>query len=199
MNLTRKLFKIVITLTGLIIGSLASINTQMIPTRIQVVSNENVHLVLKDNGNNVSSVNVSGMSLLPIHVDNTGYYFSPTLSMDDLSKTDVRVSENYIFKSVDARLDTQTDNAYLQAELLINGEDKVNKAIRCQLRIGTNYYYLSQDEPICLTDVLLSDTKDTTIKASFYYELEDETCTIENLNNANGSDVELKLYVYVKE
>ena len=199
MNLTRKLFKIVITLTGLIIGSLASINTQMIPTRIQVVSNEEVKLVLKDNGNNVSGVNVSGMSLLPIHVDNTGYYFSPTLTMDDLSKTDVRVSENYIFKSVDARLDTQTDNAYLQAELLINGEDTVNKAIRCQLRIGNYYYYLSQDEPICLTDVLLSNTKDTTIKASFYYELEDETCTIENLNNANGSDVELKLYVYVKE
>lgn len=194
--MTRTLFQIVLVLVGLIIGSLASISTNMIPSRVEVISNQDVHVKFYNMGSFLSSVTMNSGSILPVHYTGTAFYFSPTLSMDDLTKDGA--TDNTITSVRQVMIDKATENAYLQCQLEITGDDAVNDAIRVAVISGTHRYLLSPDEPTVLTDVKLG-TSAISVQFVFFYELDDESITIDNINNAEGSNVKVNLYVNVQE
>lgn len=194
--MTRTLFQIVIVLVGLILGSLASISTNMIPTQVEVVSNQDVHVRFYNMTSYISTVTMNSSSILPVHYTGTAFYFSPTLSMDDLTKDNA--TDNTITTVRQISIDKATENAYLQCELVINGDDAINDAIRAAVIIGSHRYLLTPDDPVVLTDVKLT-TANTSVQFVFFYELEDESVTIDNINNATGSNVKVNLYVNITE
>ena len=198
MNITRKTITITLTVLGLILGSMATIKTSAIPTRINVQSNEDVKILINNGGSQVSSVNFKSASMLPLHENNGILYFSPSLSLDDLVN-DNRVSENYIYGSYEFVLNKATDNCYLQVEMVLDGEDEVNSALRCMVEFKNQHYILSPESPTAL--ITTAKLSKTPIAPIFYiwYELADESCTIENLNAAEGVNITLNLYAYITE
>ena len=57
------------------------------------------------------------------------FYFSPTLSVDDLV-SDSRASENYWFNNFSYRINKKVDNCYLTVGLVAEGEDAIKDSIR---------------------------------------------------------------------
>lgn len=198
-NMTRKLFQIVIVLLGLISTSLATLTGSIVPTRVEYVTNQDVKIdLLNTSGNAVSTLSMPNKSVLPLHYDNK-FYFSPTLSMDDLStdNTNKELTDNKINAVQNIRLDKETDNAYLEVEFVVKGNDAINESLRCLIVRGTEKHLLKPNEKIS-TDIKLS-TSPIPIEYTVFYELDCESTTIENINNAEGADIEIKLYVNVKE
>ena len=193
----KKTFEIILIIVGLILGSMARISTHLTPAHIDVKTNQDVKVIIKDNDKQVNEIEFEGISMIPIHMTGGGFLFSPTLSMDDLI-SDARVNENRITKYYNISTDKDVDNCYLYAELELSGEDELNNAVRVTIQQGKNIYTVKQGEPI-LMDAFKLSTKDRYLCFDFYYELEDPSCTIENINNATGTDVTLKLYGYVTE
>lgn len=193
----KKTFEIILIIVGLILGSMARINTHLTPAHIDVKTNQDVRVLIKDNDKQVNEIEFEGISMIPIHMTGGAFLFSPTLSMDDLI-SDARVNENRITKYYNISVDKDVDNCYLYAELELSGEDELNNAVRVTIQQGKNIYTVKHGEPI-LMDAFQLTTKDRYLCFDFYYELEDPSCTIDNINNATGTDVTLKLYGYVTE
>lgn len=197
--MTKKLFEIVLVLLGLITGSLATIRTSIVPTQVSVVSNQDVKIQIDNGGQPLTSVKMTGGSFLPIHEEKGKFYFSPTLDMNDLV-SDSRVNENYAMMNRAIYIDNDIDNCYLQAELVIEGDDELNNAIRVMINDQYKKYYLSKENPVVLCDGKMLTSKNRS-STSFYlwYELSDESITIDNINNGQGAEVTINLYAYVKE
>lgn len=198
-NMTRKLFQIVIVLLGLISTSLATLTGTIVPTRVEYVTNQDVKIdLLNVSGNAVSTLSMPNKSVLPLHYDNV-FYFSPTLSMDDLStdNSNKQLSDNKIVVTQNMKLDKETDNAYLEVEFVVKGNDAINESLRCLIVRGTEKHLLKPNERI-LTDIKLT-TSPIPVEFDVFYELDSESTTIENINNAEGADITLNLYVNVKE
>lgn len=196
--MTKKTFEIVVVLVGLILGSLATINTSMTATQIVYTSNQDVKVEIVNGNSVITQANIQGKSLLPLHYENGVFYFSPTLSLDDLV-SDNRVSENYIFSNKTLKASKNVDNCYLQVELVIAGEDEINEAIRLLVKIGQDSYVLSKDNPTALTNLLLTTNNSISSQFTLWYELADESITVDNLNNSEGADIQINLYAYVEE
>ena len=199
MNLTRKLFQIVIVLVGCILGSLATLHTSIIPTQVDVVNNNDVQVRFWNSGSPLTSINVAGKSMLPLHEESGTFYYSPTLSMDDLNTDSEQMSENLFTTTREVNLDKNISNICLQVDLELSGDDEMNKAVRAYVKCGNNRYYLSYDEPsvVCYNIGLSKSAKE--IEFTLWYELDNENCTIENINAAGGSNVQFKLYGFAKE
>ena len=191
--MNRGTYTITLILTGLLLGSLATIRTSIVPTRIQVVSNETEVRLSNSSTQATSSVEIEGKSLLPLHYDNGRFYFSETLSMDNLVQTDDET--NRLKGGFNVSLTEQISNAKIKAELVLDGEDEVNSAIRVKLDYGQETVVLSQENSEHIFSAYHTQTKQ--MFYNIWYELEDENCTIENLNDAEGTDITIKLYVYV--
>lgn len=197
--MTRKLFEIVIVLVGCILGSLATLNTSVIPTQVSLINNQDVQVRFWNSGNPLTTVNMNGKSMLPVHEENGTFYFSPTLSMDNLNTDKTSIDENTIYTTREVNLDKNVSGMCLQVDLELSGDDEMNKCLRAYVKNGSNIYYLSADEPsvVCYNIGLTKSARDITF--AIWYELDDENCTIENINNASGTDISLKLYAYAKE
>lgn len=195
--MTRTLFEIVIILLGLIVGSLATIDIGVIPTQISYITNQDAHVVIKGAGGSYFSTSFKNtMSLLPVHEENGRFYFSSTLSTDDLEE--ITDFSNYQYYSSELKLDKATDNAYLQVDVDFEGTDEANKALKVLFRCDNKDYYLDTETPSVITDVLLT-TKPKAFNVYVWYELTDEDCTVDNLNAATGTNVKVEMYAYVKE
>lgn len=193
--MTRKVFEIILVIVGLILGSLASIHGEVIPNRVNVVTNQDTQIRIKDGGQLVSDVEVGNLDILPIHYENGIFYWSDTLSMDDLVQGD---GGNYLQKIYDISLTKYIDNAYLQVEFTVDGEDAINEALRLRVKYLTNEWVLSPGESILMDKEALSTTAITVI-LTMWYELSDESCTIDNMNAATGSNYSINLYANVVE
>lgn len=193
--MTRKVFEIILIIVGLILGSLASIHGEVIPNRVNVVTNQDTQIRIKDGSQLVSDVEVGNLDILPIHYEDGIFYHSDTLSMDDLVQGD---GGNFFQKSYGISLTKYIDNAYLQVEFTVDGEDAINDALRLRVKYLTNEWVLSPGESILMDKEALSTTAITVI-LTMWYELSDESCTIDNMNAANGSNYSINLYAYVTE
>ena len=184
----KKAFEIILIIVGIILGSVARINTTLTPQRVIVSTNEDVNVV--------SSINWNGYEFLPVHQDNGVLYFSPTLSMDDLV-SDSRASENYWFNNFSYRINKKVDNCYLTVGLVAEGEDAIKDSIRLMVQYGKDIYVVKPGETVD-TNIPLDTTKKA-IQCSVYYELEDPSCTIDNINAAQGTSISLEFYANVTE
>lgn len=193
--MTRKVFEIILIIVGLILGSLASIHGEVIPNRVNVVTNQDVQIRIKDGSQLVSDVEVGNLDILPIHYEDGIFYHSDTLSMDDLVQGD---GDNYFQKSYGISLTKYIDNAYLQVEFTVDGDDAINEALRLRVKYLTNEWVLSPGESILMDKEALSTTAITVI-LTMWYELSDESCTIDNMNAATGSNYSINLYANVVE
>lgn len=197
--MTRKLFEIVIVLLGCILGSLATLTTSIVPTQISVINNNEVQVRFWNNGDPSTTVDITGKSMLPLHEADGKFYFSPTLSMEDLNTDADKIAENLLTVKKDVNTDKTIQNVCLQVDLELSGNDEANKCVRAYVKNGSNIYYLSYDEPsvVCYNISLTKSARE--IEFGLWYELDNEYCTIDNLNSATGSDVQFKLYAYVVE
>lgn len=193
--MTRKVFEIILIIVGLILGSLASIHGEVIPNRVNVVTNQDTQIRIKDGSQLVSDVEVGNLDILPIHYEDGIFYHSDTLSMDDLVQGD---NGNYFQKNYGISLTRYIDNAYLQVEFTVDGEDAINEALRLRVKYLTNEWVLSPGESILMDKETLSTTAITVI-LTMWYELSDESCTIDNMNAATGSNYSINLYANVVE
>lgn len=191
----RKVFEIVLIIVGLILGSLANIHGNVIPTRVNVVTNQDVQIKIKQGGSKVSEIELGDLDILPIHYEDGKFYHSDTLSMDDLTQGD---NGNFFQNTYDVSLTKQIDNAYLQVEFNVEGEDAINDALRLRVKYLTNEWVLSKGESI-IVDSNKMTTSDMSIVLTLWYELSDPSCTIENINAATGSSYSIDLYAYVSE
>lgn len=195
--MNRGTYTIILLITGLLLGSLATITTSVVPTRIQVVSNEDAQVKVNNSATpTTSNAVIPGKSMLPIHQENGRFYFSDTLSMDNLVETSDET--NRIKGGFNITLTKDVENAKLKVVMEASGDDEVNNALRAKLDIGQETTVLSLDHNEYVFNVRLSTTQVQQMFYNIFYELEDESCTIENLNNAEGSDITLKLYAYVE-
>lgn len=194
----KKAIDIVIIIVGIVLTSVMTINTRISPVKVNVISNEDVKIVLKENGEEVSNIEIPNKEMLPVHNQGGYLWYSPTLSMDDLVTTGSLVSANSITQTYDILLNKETENVVLEAHLIITGDDALNKAVRVQVQQGTKRYVLSQDNPEVITDVALTTTGKA-LQIKIYYEMEDESCTFENINAAEGCDIQLELYAHITE
>lgn len=193
--MSRKVFEIVLVIVGIILGSLASLHGNIIPTSVKVITNQDVQVKIKQNGAKVSDIEIGDLDILPIHYEDGKYYYSATLSMDDLVQGH---NGNYYQNVYDVSLTKQTDNAYLQVEFNVEGEDAINDALRLRVKYLTNEWVLSKGESI-IVDSNKMTTSDMSIVLTLWYELSDPSCTIENINAATGSSYSIDLYAYVTE
>lgn len=193
--MSRKVFEIVLVIVGIILGSLASLHGNIIPTSVKVITNQDVQVKIKQNGAKVSDIEIGDLDILPIHYEDGKYYYSATLSMDDLVQGH---NGNYYQNVYDVSLTKQTDNAYLQVEFNVEGEDAINDALRLRVKYLTNEWVLSKGESI-IVDSNKMTTSDMSIVLTLWYELSDPSCTIENINAATGSSYSIDLYAYVSE
>lgn len=193
--MSRKVFEIVLVIVGIILGSLASLHGNIIPTSVKVITNQDVQVKVKQNGAKVSDIEIGDLDILPIHYEDGKYYYSATLSMDDLVQGH---NGNYFQNVYDVSLTKQTDNAYLQVEFNVEGEDAINDALRLRVKYLTNEWVLSKGESI-IVDSNKMTTSDMSIVLTLWYELSDPSCTIENINAATGSSYSIDLYAYVTE
>lgn len=198
MSVTRTLFTIIVILTGLILGSIATINTSIVPTRVQVSTNAEVKVLIKEGTKKVSSINLTGASLLPIHVEDGKFYYSATLNMNDLI-IDNKAIENTVQTGYDLYIDTDIENVKLQAELVVEGNDAINHAVRVLLKQNGTYYTLSPENPTVLVDCYLKKSQATSVQLFLYYELADESVNIDNINNAEGCNIKINFYGYIEE
>lgn len=191
----RKVFEIVLIIVGLILGSLANIHGNVIPTRVNVVTNQDVQIKIKQGGSKVSDIELGDLDILPIHYEDGKFYHSDTLSMDDLIQGD---NGNFFQNTYDVSLTKQIDNAYLQVEFNVEGGDAINDALRLRVKYLTDEWVLRNGESIVVDKNALT-TGDMSIVLTMWYELSDSSCTIENINAATGSSYSIDLYAYVTE
>lgn len=170
----KKAFEIILIIVGIILGSVARINTTLTPQRVIVSTNEDVKVEIWDGAKFVSSIDLNGYEFLPVHQDNGVFYFSPTLSMDDLV-SDARASENYWFNNFSYRINKSVDNCYLTVGLVAEGEDAIKDSIRLMVQYGKDIYVVKPGETVD-TNIPL----DTTKKALNWLTLEDKFNEKEN-------------------
>lgn len=193
--MTKRIFTIITLILGIITGSMANLTTKIVPQSVVYDTNENVKVLL--NTNDVSTLSVSGKSVLPLHYDEAThlFYSSPTLSMSDL-KVDTG-NNNYIGLSANAHLDTNVDNTVPMIEFVVDGDDEINQALKCLLLVDNTYYLLdTENNSIVLDNVPLTKNNDVMLVFKVFYELEETT--IDMMNNATGSNIEIQIYAYTK-
>lgn len=195
--MTRRTFEIVLIILGIILGSIASFTGTIIPTRVSVVTNQDTKVRIKQGGSYVSEIELGDLQYVPIHYENGVYYFSDTLSMDNLSENGA-LNEKF-HNTYDISLTKYIDNAHLQVELVIEGNDDINGSIRALVKYKTETVILSQENPCAVFDTMVLSNEDQTIVIDIWYELEDPSCTIDNMNAAVGSNISLNLYANVTE
>lgn len=191
----RKVFEIVLIIVGLILGSLANIHGNVIPTRVNVVTNQDVQIKIKQGGSKVSDIELGDLDILPIHYEDGKFYHSDTLSMNDLIQGD---NGNFFQNTYDVSLTKQIDNAYLQVDFNVDGEDAINDALRLRVKYLTDEWVLRNGESIVVDKNALT-TGDMSVVLTMWYELSDPSCTIENINAASGSEYRIELYANVSE
>lgn len=195
--MTRRTFEIVLIILGIILGSIASFTGTIIPARVSVVTNQDTKVRIKQGGSYVSEIELGDLQYVPIHYENGVYYFSDTLSMDNLSESGA-LNEKF-HNTYDISLTKYIDNAHLQVELVIEGNDDINGSIRALVKYKTETVILSQENPSAVFDTMVLSNEDQTIVIDIWYELEDPSCTIDNMNAAVGSNISLNLYANVVE
>lgn len=196
----KRTITITIIVLGLILGSVARLDTTMVGTKVNYFSTEDVKVYINDGDNKkLGTLTLADGDLIPCHFDGNNFYKSATLTMDDLKSITDQYAYYYITKTVEVYTSKTIDNTYLQAELVVEGEDELNGAIRAIVKTDNNKkYVMSQESPTALvTDIKLTSTPKSYI-FYFYYELEDENVTIENLNASTGANVSLNLYAYIE-
>ena len=193
----RRTFEIILIILGLILGSMASISGTIIPTRVSVITNQETQVRIKKGGSYETNIEVGAMEYIPIHYENGVFYFSDTLSMDNL-KEEGALNEKF-HNTYDISLTRATDNAHLEVELVIEGEDAINDSIRAMVKYKTETVMLSNNSPSATFETMILSTESQTISIDMWYELEDESCTIENMNAAEGSSISINLYANVLE
>lgn len=189
----KKAFEIILVIVGIILGSMARIDTHMSATQISVITNQDTKVLIKSDGKLVSNVTIEGKEMLPIHNKDGALLYSPTLSLDNLTSYDN--GDNYIFKQYDISIDKDIENAYLEIELEVS-EDSLTPSVRALVRYDNETHELSAESPSYTFNKILS-TKAKPLGVSLFYELAD--CTIEQINESKGVDVSIKLYANVKE
>lgn len=193
----RRTFEIILIILGLILGSMASISGTIIPSRVSVTTNQDTKVRIKKGGSYESNIEVGAMEYLPVHYENGVFYFSDTLSMDNLSEQGA-LNEKF-HNTYDISLTRGIDNAHLEVELVIEGEDAINDSIRAMVKYKTETVMLSKNSPSATFETMILSNEDQTISIDMWYELEDESCTIDNMNAAEGSSISLNLYANVVE
>lgn len=193
----RRTFEIILIILGLILGSMASISGTIIPTRVSVITNQDTQVRIKKGGSYETNIEVGAMEYVPIHYENGVFYFSDTLSMDNL-KEEGALNEKF-HNTYDISLTRGIDNAHLEVELVIDGEDAINDSIRAMVKYKTETVMLSKNNPSATFETMILSTESQTISIDMWFELEDESCTIENMNAAEGSSISLNLYANVLE
>ena len=193
----RRTFEIILIILGLILGSMASLSGTIIPTRVSVITNQDTKVRIKQGGSYVSEIEIGAMEYIPIHYENGVFYFSDTLSMDNL-KEEGALNEKF-HNTYGISLTKYIDNAHLEVELAIEGEDAINDSIRAMVKYKTETVMLSKNSPSATFETMILSNEDQTISIDMWYELEDESCTIENMNAAEGSSISLNLYANVLE
>ena len=193
----RRTFEIILIILGLILGSMASISGTIIPTRVSVITNQETQVRIKKGGSYETNIEVGAMEYIPIHYENGVFYFSDTLSMGNL-KEEGALNEKF-HNTYDISLTKYIDNAHLEVELAIEGEDAINDSIRAMVKYKTETVMLSKNSPSATFETMILSNEDQTIVIDIWYELEDPSCTIENMNAAEGSSISINLYANVIE
>lgn len=193
----RRTFEIILIILGLILGSMASISGTIIPTRVSVITNQETQVRIKKGGSYETNIEVGAMEYVPIHYENGVFYFSDTLSMDNL-KEEGALNEKF-HNTYDISLTRGIDNAHLEVELVIEGEDAINDSLRAMVKYKTETVMLSKNSPSATFETMILSNEDQTISIDMWYELADESCTIDNMNAAEGSSISINLYANVIE
>lgn len=195
--MTRNTYTVTIVLLGLLLGSMLTINTSVVPTRVNVNSN-NTQVVVKQGTQKLSEISFVGKSILPVHFDGYNHYYSPTLDKNGTDyETGANASSNVINQSYDVGISKTVENAYLQVDLELT-EDVMNNSLRVMITFRNETHILKAEEPSALFNKKL-DTNCLNFNIKIWYELEDSNTTIDNINASNGTEITLKAYANIKE
>ena len=182
-RIVRTIFTIIIA--GMLLGTQAIMSTSVKP--VQVVSGggtADIKVSKTGNSTEYSTMELSGKCLTPVHHD-------------------ISTNKWYYSSQLDGGYDFTTESkqdVYIRLELELDGNDELNKALRVKVSgpyLGT--YVLSADNNVIDTDSYINSNMVQSCNVYIWYELEDENCTIDNINNANGTNIQIKVGAYQKD
>ena len=197
-KIVRTIFTIIIA--GMLLGTQAVMSTSVKP--VQVVSGSgdaDIKVSKSGSSTEYAQMELSGKCLTPVHheVSTNKWYYSSQLSMDHLEEYTVSQMNDYIlWGAYDFTTDSKKD-VYIRLELELDGADELNKALRVKISgpyLGT--YVLSADNSVIDTDSYINESVVQSCNIYIWYELEDENCTVENINSADGTNIQIKVGAY---
>lgn len=200
-RIVRTIFTIIIA--GMLLGAQAIMSTSVKP--VQVVSGggtADIKVSKSGNSTEYSTVELSGKCLTPVHhdVSTNKWYYSSQLDMSVLEEYTLSQMNDYImYGGYDFTTESKKD-VYIRLELELDGNDELNKTLRVKVSgpyLGT--YVLSADNNVIDTDSYINSNMVQSCNVYIWYELEDENCTIDNINNANGTNIQIKVGAYQKD
>lgn len=200
-RIVRTIFTIIIA--GMLLGAQAIMSTSVKP--VQVVSGSgtaDIKVSKSGNSTEYSTMELSGKCLTPVHHDvpTNKWYYSSQLDMSVLEEYTLSQMNDYImYGGYDFTTESKKD-VYIRLELELDGNDELNKALRVKVSgpyLGT--YVLSADNNVIDTDSYINSNMVQSCNVYIWYELEDENCTIDNINNANGTNIQIKVGAYQKD
>lgn len=200
-KIVRTIFTIIIA--GMLLGAQAIMSTSVKP--VQVVSGSgDVDIKVAKSGYSTqySELELSGKCLTPVHYDvsTNKWYYSNILSMESTTEYTLNQMKDYIMWG-DYEFSTESKNdAYVRLELVLDGNDELNKALRVKISgpyLGT--YVLSSENNVIDTESYINSDRKQPVTIYIWYELEDESCTIDNINAANGTNIQIKVGAYQKD
>lgn len=198
-----KIVRIVFTIlfAGMLLGTQATMTTSVKPVLVETGEGTVDIKVSKSNSDTLyDTMEMTGKCLTPISYENDKWYYSKTLNISDIEEVTESQIKDYIL-SGSYTFSTETkDVNYVRLELELDGNDELNKALRVMVsgpQIGTKI--LSMENPVLDTSAKISKLYSQSVNIYIWYELADESCTIENINNANGVNIKIKVGAYYKD
>ena len=198
-----KIVRIVFTIlfAGMLLGTQATMTTSVKPVLVETGEGTVDIKVSKSNSDTLyDTLEMTGKCLTPISYENDKWYYSKTLDIADITEVTESQIKDYIL-SGSYTFSTETkDVNYVRLELELDGNDELNKALRVMVsgpQIGTKI--LSMENPVLDTSAKISKLYSQSVNIYIWYELADESCTIENINNANGVNIKIKVGAYYKD
>lgn len=198
-----KIVRIVFTIlfAGMLLGTQATMTTSVKPVLVETGEGTVDIKVSKSNSDTLyDTLEMTGKCLTPISYENDKWYYSKTLDITDITEVTESQIKDYIL-SGSYTFSTETkDVNYVRLELELDGNDELNKALRVMIsgpQIGTKI--LSMGNPVLDTSAKISKLYSQSVNIYIWYELADESCTIENINNANGVNIKIKVGAYYKD